>query len=254
LAGLAVVWSSGCASASGGAGGGREGWLRGNGFRGRGDWSSAVLHLDQGELGPSRRFAEILRQVPGIRVRPRPGNLWGVERLGVPSGAPCPVSVYLNGSRLVQSAPQARVSLDALISAPSLDGLELHLGPDGPLWEADGCGSLLLWAWDRRGPDDQPFRGSIRGRIRSVRPDTAVAVRVRRARSGRPGESAAADTTLHLDSEGAFALEGLLPGPYRLEILGPEGAPAASRVLGRQDLRIYAFRESLLETHVIRRR
>jgi hypothetical protein len=121
----------------------------------------------------------------------------------------------------------ARVDLDARVGVPDLDALELHLGPDGPVYDPEECGSLLLWDQSMRYVGDPEFLGSIRGQVESDPRDAVVGVRI--------GSSGILQRP---DSAGVFAFSGLLPGEYQLEFIITEGSVA------HQTVRVYAYKEA----------
>jgi hypothetical protein len=140
----------------------------------------------------------------------------------------------MNGDE-VQSNPANKdlVDLDTLVPARFLDGIEVHFGPDGPTWTADGCGSLLLWSSVQYRRVDEPFRGSLRGFERSAPPDTVLQVRLD-----------ATGKTVVPTAIGLFRFDDLLPGLYQVAFLGPKG------VITRQEVRVYAHQEASLEVRI----
>ena len=214
-----------------------EEWLSGTGFEERRGWSSAVLHLGTPELDSIVRISDAIRQVPGVKLRPNSGNPWGLSRVFDGDRGSCDVPVYVNGARTALRDFGAQLDLDAFVRSLKPEALELHLGPDGPLHDPEGCGCLILWDLGVRREVDWEFVGSIRGRVRSEHLDTAARVRL------EPG-----GLLQQLDSAGTFLFSGLLPGEYQLGIMIPE------RPVVRQSVRVYAFEESRTEIEVIRRR
>ncbi|GMV04241.1 MAG: hypothetical protein AMXMBFR53_05220 [Gemmatimonadota bacterium] len=231
--GLLVAGLGGCASRQGSAAIPVDDWLAGKGFPSRGDWPSAALHLRGPQLRSTLRISELLRRVPQVRLRPGPANPLGLTRVLDDPGATCVLQVYLNGVPMVVRDAETRVDLDARVGVPDLDALELHLGPGGPVYDAEGCGSLLLWDRSMRHVEDPPFVGSLRGRVVGLPADTVSGVRIGPDGELRPPDSA-----------GSFDFPGLLPGEYPVEVVLRGGA-----VL-RRTARVYAHVESSVELRV----
>lgn len=181
------------------------------------------------------RISQLIRRIPEVRLQPNRSNPWGLTRVLDENRGSCPLPVYLNGVRMVHGE-EARISLDARVGLPDLDALELHLGPDGPVYDPEGCGSLLLWDHSMQHLEDPEFLGSIRGQIENESPDTVVGVRIE-----------AGGLLQRPDSTGFF-FSGLLPGEYQLEFIISERPVVHYRV------RVYAYRESQVEMKVQRRR
>lgn len=210
-------------------------WLAATGFTARASWSSASLHLDNHALPDDADLYSILARVPGLHVRRRPVGGWGVEQVHADSGDSCAVHVFLNGDEVHPNlAARNLLNLNTLVPSRLLDGLELYLGRNGPTLAADGCGSLLLWSDASRTRDDQPFRGSIRGMVRSQLPDSVMRVVLK-----PPGPSKVPSGV------GLFRFDNLLPGPYELDLMGPE------EMLWREKVRVYAHQESSVELSIV---
>ncbi len=210
-------------------------WLAATGFPERASWSSASLHVDGQALSRNADLYSILARVPGVHVRRRPIRGWGVEQVHADSGDSCSVHVFLNGDEVHPNlADRDMLTLNTLVPARLIDGLELYLGQNGPTLAQDGCGSLLLWSDASRTREDQPFRGSIRGMVRSQLPDSVIRVVLK-----PPGSSTRPSDI------GLFRFDDLLPGPYELDLMGPEGS------LWRENVRVYAHHESSVELSVV---
>ena len=224
-----IVLSGLVSCASGGAGTVIPGdpWLAAKGFAGRADWSSTALHLRKQQMRSTLRISQLIRRVPDVRLQPNRANPLGLTRILDEEPGSCALQVYLNGVRMVPRDSLARVDLDARVGVPDLDALELHLGPDGPVYDPEGCGSLLLWNQSMRHVQDPEFSGSIRGQVLSQSPDRVAAVRI--------GSSGPLQRP---DSAGVFLFRGLLPDEYQLEVIVAEGS------VGRQSVRVFAFTES----------
>ena len=210
-----------------------EDWFSDTGFLERATWASAELHLSGEEIGASSRLTDLLRHHEGIQIRRLSREGWGVIQHD-PSGTDlCEVHFSLNGNRLVRSLAGPRFTIDDLVPSRTIDGLEYHVGPDGPTFEADGCGRVLIWSADLRRRYERPFRGSILGQVRSSRPDTVIQVELLPSRRSYTPNPA-----------GDFAFLGLLPGEYRVTYLSPSGQ------ITEQLVRVFAFRESMLELDI----
>lgn len=224
---------AGCAARQGSAAISGDEWLAGKGFPSRGDWPSTALHLRGPQLRSTLRISELLRRVPEVRLRPGPANPLGLTRVLDDPGATCVLQVYLHGVPMVVRDADARVDLDGRVGVPNLDALELHLGPEGPVRDPEGCGSLLLWDRSMRHVEDPEFVGSIRGRVEGVPIDGEIGVRL-----GTGG------TLQRPDPGGTFAFGGLLPGKYELEVV-LRGETALRHVT-----RVYAHWESSVELRI----
>ena len=234
--GVLVLGVSGCATSSAGAPASTSAWLAGKGFGQRADWASTALHLRGPQMQESLRLSRLLRTVRDVRLRPGPDNPLGLTRILDGGQGTCVLPVYLNGVPLVPSDPTAQVDLDGRVGLAELDGLELHLGPEGPVYDLAGCGGLLLWDRSMRHVDDPAFVGGIRGRVRGDIPDEGVDVRI-----------GAAGPLQRVGASGSFTYAGLLPGAYDLEFIIP-GQPVL-----RYTARVYAGMDVEVEVRVARR-
>jgi hypothetical protein len=231
LAGLASCASSGSQGAIS-----SDEWLAGKGFATRGDWDSAALHLRRQQMRSTFRISQLIQRVPGVRLQPNRDNPLGLTRVLDEDRGSCVLQVYLNGIRMAPRDVEAQVDLDARVGVPDLDAVELHLGPDGPVYDPEGCGSLLLWDQSMQHVGDPSFLGSIRGQVESEVADTIVGVRI-----GSSGPLQRPDST------GSFVVSRLLPGEYEIEFV------VRGRPVVRHRARVYAYIESQVELRAQRR-
>jgi len=231
LAGLAS-----CASHQGQVAISSDQWLAGKGFATRGDWDSAALHLQRQQMRSTLRISQLIRRVPDVRLRPNGDNPLGLTRVLDENPGTCVLQVYLNGVRMAPRDVEAQVDLDARVGVPDLDALELHLGPDGPVYDPEGCGSLLLWDQSMQHVGGPAFLGSIRGQVESEVADTIVGVRI--------GSSGLLQSP---DSAGFFFFSGLLPGEYEIEFV------VRGRPVVRHRARVYAYTVAQVELRAQRR-
>ena len=225
-----------CAPTRGPRAGASDQWLARKGFAERGEWSSTALHLRAQQMRSTVRISQLIRTVPGVRLQPSRDNPLGLIRVWDENREPCVLQVFLNGVRMVPRDPGDRVDLDARVGVPGLDALELHLGPDGPVYDPEGCGSLLLWDHGMQHVGGPEFLGSIRGQVESESPDEVVGVRI-----GSDGP------VQRPDAAGFFRFSGLRPGEYDLEFI-ISGQPVT-----HQSARVYAYMESKIELQGRRR-
>ncbi len=255
---LLWILVAGCATPTAGTGPASDlAWLSSVGFPGREGWESTALFLERREIPPSGTFTVLLQDVPNIRIDRRPRGGWGVGEIRPQLGDTCAVHVYLNGTRIEVADLKAPIPLDSFVPARALDGLELHVGGEGPTFEPDGCGVLLLWSAEMRRREDLPFRGRVEGRVRSTSPDSIVGLELE-TQGGAvalelepPGSAVALEPGLPVaavvpDPEGGFEFRDLLPGTYRLWFLG-----AGGRITG-QDVRVYAHQVSRVDVEMRR--
>ncbi len=232
---LLVAGVLGCASARSSGSEDDSGLIDDTGFHERSMWPSTVLHLEQEEIVAAEGITELVLEVPGIFVGPGPRNTWSLMRVKEASGDTCALSAYLNGYRLDLRSSGFRLGLDSFLTPTELDALELHIGPSGPVFDENDCGSLLLWSHRHRSPSEPPFRGSIQGHIHSAAPDTVIQIRL------HPGESAAVP-----GANGEFSFLGLRPGLYTLTPVSPGGP------ISPHSVRVYAHEVSRVEMNVRR--
>ncbi|MEZ4424297.1 MAG: hypothetical protein R3E98_12870 [Gemmatimonadota bacterium] len=216
---LAAVLLAACAPATyGGTTAVPDLWLEDTGFPERAHWPGVLFHRARTDIPPRPGLDRLLDEQPALEVRPV-----GVADLGVwlvQGGTSCPLTVYLNGERLMQRGD--RKPLGTLVPLASLDALEAYAGSDGPALAPDGCGVLLLWA-ERRSRPERAFRGAVDGRLTGNGASRVDAVRLTQVGS------------LPVPvTDGRFHLPGLRPGRYRVEVLED------GRVLLSQPVRVWA--------------
>jgi len=158
-----------------------------------------------------------------------------VEQLDFASGDPCEIHLYVNGARHALSRSGAQIGLDEIVPKYFIDGLEYHLAPNGPVYERDGCGSLLVWSERLRTPHDRLFHSSIIGKVESAPPDSVLQLTI------EPG-----GIKLVPDQTGRLSVPGLLPGEYEVSF-HTSGGPVTG-----QAVRVYAFLESEVQVQVER--
>lgn len=207
-------------------------WLASKGFPQRRAESRALLHTTHDEIGRTtvRSLNDLLRRVPEVRIRrfADGGGEIRLEPSPLPSGEPCPVSVYLNGyavefGRLNWSGGRwdlrasRPIRYDDLVPLADIDGIELYGPGESPVAAESVCGTLLLWSRVLRPQLDEPFTGRLHGAVVDDATGAVVAgVTVRLT----PG--------LHevvTDGRGLFAFPSLPPGEYRMEADYPDAAP-----------------------------
>lgn len=209
-------------------------WLIENGFAARRADGRGLLHRTRRELSMQggRDLAEVLRLVPGVRIRRRSdyGSELLIER--GPDTAPCRVSVYLNGSAVdfgrfnwtgVDGQRGTRpLRFDDLLRLDQVDGIELY-GPDeSPIAAETDCGALILWSAELRPRLDEPFTGEVRGTV--VYEDGAVPVR------GAHVSIPALARSSRSDEHGSFTFPALPAGRYTIEVRVADAEPWTSTI------------------------
>lgn len=90
---------------------------------------------------------DLLRTAPGVRVSPgRAGRGAGLSMSGG-----CIPAIYVDGMQ-VNRSPMRNVSLDEIVPAMALEGIEVYRGPSAQqssYYDPNGCGLILVWT--RRG-------------------------------------------------------------------------------------------------------
>lgn len=90
---------------------------------------------------------DLLRTAPGVRViTGRAGRGAGLRMSGG-----CIPAIYVDGMQ-VNRSPMRNVSLDEIVPAMALEGIEVYRGPSaqqGSYYDSNGCGLILVWT--RRG-------------------------------------------------------------------------------------------------------
>lgn len=98
------------------------------------------------------RVTQYLEGIPGVRVVPL--NDWTGRRFAILTNSRCPMTVYLNGSRLNRQArpgmenPEPPV-IDDTITQTSIGGIEVYTRSNAPneyQSMAGTCGVVLLWS------------------------------------------------------------------------------------------------------------
>jgi len=213
-------------------------WLASRGFAKRGLEGNAMLHTDYDGLRIThhRNLEELLRNVPGVRIRnlvDRDQQLWLEPDPRTGAGS-CRVSVYLNGSNVEfgrstwqgSAEAKARTSpfdrdtrpmrFSDLLRLDLIDGIELY-GPDeNPVAADSTCGTLLIWSAKLRAAVDEDLTGTVRGTAVDDRTGTALpGVRVTLDGTGLSTVS---------DANGRFEIGAVLPGDYRVIADYPDAA------------------------------
>jgi hypothetical protein len=213
---------------------GSEALLDTVGFWSRASWSSTVLHLDRARIGGTPRLTSVLRRSDEIDLGTPEGAGWGLFMRDSDGRRGCPLAVYVNGRRVERvQRPGSELSLDDLVSARSLSGVEVHAGPDGPVRLTSECGALLMWIADTWEASDT-FRGRIIAVVEGPRADTVTSVTL------HPGGEEG------VEEEGRY-LFSVLPGAYSVTF-STEG-----EALGVQPARVYAHHDSRVSLSVYER-
>lgn len=93
---------------------------------------------------------DLLRMTPGVRVTPGRLGSGGIVRMT----RGCVPAIYIDGM-MINRGPAAGASLDDLINAMDIEGIEVYRGAmsqvDG-FYDPTGCGLILVWS--RRGSND----------------------------------------------------------------------------------------------------
>ena len=195
------------------------------GFPDRESWDSRVLHLDASEIGGRTRLSALLRRSDRVRLGRPEGTEWGIQLIDGGGGEPCPVALYINGSRYGRSErPGSGVTLDDLIAPGAIAGLELHRGTDGPVIPGLDCGALLIWTLEA--DPVYGFLGDIIVRVRGAAADRVATVVLEPG--GQEGRR-----------DGRTTFFTVLPGAYEVHVLGADG-----RTLDVRPVRAWAFAES----------
>ncbi len=231
-----IVGPLGCASVGESGNGEDGGWLAEKGFYDRSSWTSTALHLERADIVSAEGVTDLVLEASGITLQPGPRYTWSLVRTMGSPGDTCSLPVYLNGYVLEMRGSEYRFGLDSFLDVREVDAIELHFGPNGPVFDQRECGCILLWSLDRRTRNDPPFRGSIRGVVKSSAPDSVVDVRL------DPGGFSTVP-----GPKGEFSFSNLRPDAYRLNLTTINGPVAQHWV------RVFAYEESHVELNLGRR-
>ena len=204
------------------------------GFEGRKDWLSAVFHRSRSEIG-GMSLSHVLRLAPNVVVRDPRGAGWGVYR-ELPEGGTCEVTVSLNGARMARNITSGDWTVDFLVRPEDLDGVELHVGPEGPHPD-EGCGELLVWSRTLAKAMAARFRGRVMGSVWGEGVEQVTGVRL------DPG-----GRLISLDESRAFVFSDVLPGFYQVVIQTSGGT------VGRGSVRVFAYADSRIDVRIEPRR
>ena len=144
------------------SGGPATAWLSSKGFPERAAWPSAILHLSREEIPDTARISDLLRAAPELNVLPPEGEGWGVHEATSNQQPGCELAVLLNGNdskRIALFGARRLLTMDAAFQAKDLDGLEVHLGREGPTRDGLECGVVLLWVEAKVDPPTRQGRG-----------------------------------------------------------------------------------------------
>lgn len=204
---------------------GSQALLSAVGFSSRSSWPSNVLHLDRSQIGATNRLTSVLGRSDEIYLERPEGAAWGLFTRSRDASRGCPLGVYVNGHRVERvRRPGNESNLDALVSARSISGLEIHAGPNGPIRLADECGTLLIWVSDTWEASDR-FLGQIIAVVGGSKADTVTSVTL------NPGGQEG------VKEDGRY-LFSVLPGAYDVTFSTEEGE------LGVYPARVYAHSDS----------
>jgi len=234
VGGLAVVFLTACASSSAvdphpapdGSGFGSTG------FAERADWPSTAMHLTRDEVR-GEVLSLLFRDIPGLDVTSPRGEDWGIYRVETPESARCALPLWIDGewTRRVEN-PTAPLDIDSAIPVDLLLGLEVHLGMEGPVFDDQLCGAILMWTRESERWANMDFQGSIHAEVYGAAADTVVGVRVDPRGSYSP---------IGAGGRSSFRL---LPGLYQVVFLTEDGP------LARRTVRVHAYREATVKLEV----
>lgn len=222
---LACIAAAACATGSSGASLATSGWLAEAGFPSREGWPSALLHAD-GERTESGRISALLSAVPGLSVGVPRGEGWGVRRR-LPDGGRCEMDVWVNGMKADRRVGGGDWTLDFITWGSRLDGIEVHVGPEGPLIDERGCGYVLIWSMEAAAGEEAAFRGDVVGHLDGSigTADVEIVLEPGQRHTGVGGDH-------------TFEFLDVLPGSYAVVVVR-EG-----REVARQPVRVYAHARS----------
>ncbi len=200
------------------------------GFQERGSWPSAVLHLDGEEIEQRFNLPDLLERSHRVEIRRPEGTEWGIYLTDARGEDPCPVAVYLNGSRYGRVDRGSNpMGLSRLIGTESIAGMELHEGPDGPVIPGLDCAALLIWS-----PEADPvygFLGDVTAVVAGGATELVTSVVL------QPG-------SIEGRREGRYTFFSVLPGEYEVHFVGED------RTLDVRVVRAFAFAETEVSLEV----
>lgn len=136
----------------------------------------------------------------------------------------------LNGAKTDRRTLGGDWTIDFLTLRMRVDGVEVHVGAEGPLIDESGCGYVLVWSERAATGDELPFRGDVEGRIQAD-PGVGSGEIVLEPGGRRTG----------LGRSGSFEFGDVLPGSYWVIVR------SGGRELSRHPVRVYAFAKSTVE-------
>ncbi len=143
------------------------------------------------------------------------------------------MAVHFNGAEVRRQRAGGDWTLDFVVPMRDLDGIEIHVGPQGPLIDASGCGVLLLWSEAAARGGQAQFYGSIEGIFWGTREADVVEVVL----EGR-------DQRADLTGGGTFVFREVLPGLREVVVR------TADEIVGRDTVRVYAFAKSAIDISI----
>jgi hypothetical protein len=231
---MVVTVLTACASSS--TGGARPATERSGfgstGFAERSDWPSAALHLSRNEVR-GEVLSLLLREIPGLDVTSPRGEDWGVYRVETPESARCALSLWIDGEWTGRvENPTAPLDIDSAIPVDLLLGLEVHLGMEGPVFDDQLCGAILMWTRETERWANVEFEGGVHAEVHGAAADTVIGVRVDPVGSYSP------------IGPGGRSSFRVLPGVYEVVFLTEEGP------LARRTVRVHAYRDATIALEV----
>lgn len=189
-------------------------WLASKGFHGRGDY--ALVHLDGDAIRATRErmVSGVIASLPrlesretalGMRFVLHETDAWRT----MPADTGCTMEVFLNGGRIIWGAERGSQSIDRVVRARDLDGLEVHERALSPVEPGLACGSVLLWSALERRQVDEEFTGVLRARAILLPDETPVAGIHMLLEPGGLEQTT--------DSGGWASFGSVVPGRYQLE-------------------------------------
>jgi hypothetical protein len=212
-------------------------WLAAKGFAQRGFDGGAMVHTtyQQLTLEHYRNLDELLRNVPGVRIRRLADG--GSELILQPDPRTgdrrCRVGVYLNGANVEfgrfnwsgarwSDRASRPMRFDDLVRMSEIDGLELYGPHNNPVAPDSTCGTLMIWSSKLRSGVDEDLTGEIRG--------TAVDAATGQVLSGVRVVIDGTGLSAVTDASGTFHVSSVLPGRYGISAHYPSAEPWQTRV------------------------